>query len=315
MINKTQEEVTAKWKSLDTEHPLVSIKCLAYNHEKFIAQAMDGFLMQETDFPFEVIVHDDASKDKTADILREYEKKFPLIVKPVYQTENQYSKQDGSLTRAANAPLKGKYIAECEGDDYWIDPHKLQLQVDFLESHPDYAMTFHDAEIKNELGENSTESVYPQLEDRDYSATEIFEKWTIPTASMVYKREVFDYPIQNIFNILNGDLFHVEKCAHTGKIRCFNKKMSVYRIQPSGLTWDTSRNIQRLREYPAHFMEAKCDFPKINRRVINRAICKSMANAWDYVSLKTKIYYFFKSMTLAPKFFFKILYRNKFSAK
>lgn len=110
MINKTQEEITAKWKSLDTEHPLVSIKCLTYNHEKFIAQTMDGFLIQETDFPFEIIVHDDASTDKTADILREYEKKFPLIVKPVYETENQYKKQDGSLTRAANAPLKGKYI-------------------------------------------------------------------------------------------------------------------------------------------------------------------------------------------------------------
>jgi glycosyltransferase involved in cell wall biosynthesis len=118
MINKTQEEVTAKWKSLDTNHPLVSIKCLTYNHEKFIAQTMDGFLIQETDFPFEIIVHDDASTDKTADILREYEKKFPLIVKPVYETENQYKKQDGSLTRAANAPLKGKYIANCEGDDY-----------------------------------------------------------------------------------------------------------------------------------------------------------------------------------------------------
>ena len=315
MIKKTQEEVTAKWKSLDTEHPLVSIKCLAYNHEKFIAQTMDGFLMQETDFPFEVIVHDDASTDKTADILREYERKFPLIVKPVYQTENQYSKQDGSLTRAANAPLKGKYIAECEGDDYWIDPNKLQLQVDFLESHPEYAMTFHDAEIKNELGSDLKSPVYPPMEDRDYSPTEIFQKWTIPTASIVYKREVLDYPIKNIFNILNNDIFHMEKCAHLGKVRCFNKKMSVYRLQPSGVTWDTSKKIQRLKEYPAHLMELKLDFPKINRRVINRAISVTFVNAWDYVDTKTKIYYFFKGLTLAPKTFLRKLIRKKFSHK
>lgn len=315
MINKTQEEVIAKWKSLDTNHPLVSIKCLTYNHEKYIAQAMDGFLMQETDFPFEVIVHDDASTDRTADILREYEKKYPLIVKPIYETENLYSKQDGSLTRAANAPLKGKYIAMCEGDDYWIDPHKLQIQVDFLESHPDYSTAFHDAEILTEPGMPPVDSVYPPMEDRDYSATEIFEKWTIPMASLIYRREVLDYPIKNIFNILNGDLFLTEKCAHTGKVRCFNRKMSVYRIQPSGVTWDTSKKIQRLKEYPAHLMELKVDFPKIDRRILNRAICGTFVNAWDYIDTKTRIYYFFKGLTLAPKTFLRKLFRKIFSHK
>lgn len=315
MINKTQEEVTAKWKSLDTEHPLISIKCLAYNHEKYIEQAMDGFLMQETDFPFEVIVHDDASTDRTADILREYEKKFPLIVKPIYETENQYSKQDGSVTRITNAHLKGKYIANCEGDDYWINPYKLQTQIDFLESHPDYSTTFHDAEILTEPGMPPIDSVYPQMEDREYSATEIFEKWTIPTASLVYRREVIDYPIKNIFNILNGDIFLVEKCAHTGKVHCINKKMSVYRIQPSGVTWDQSKKVQRLKEYPAHLMELKRNFPKIDQRIISRHICTSFINAWDYIDTKTKIYYFFKGLTLAPKTFLRKLFRKIFSRK
>lgn len=315
MINKTQEEVTAKWKSLDTEHPLVSIKCLAYNHEKYIEQAMDGFLMQETDFPFEVIVHDDASTDRTADILREYEKKFPLIVKPIYETENQYSKQDGSVTRITNAHLKGKYIANCEGDDYWIDPYKLQTQIDFLESHPDYSTTFHDAEILTEPGMPPIDSIYPQMEDREYSATEIFEKWTIPTASLVYRREVIDYPIKNIFNILNGDIFLAEACAHTGMVRCFNKKMSVYRIQPNGFTWDQSKKVQRLKEYPAHLMELKRNFPKIDQRIISRHICTSFINAWDYIDTKTKIYYFFKGLTLAPKTFLRKLFRKIFSRK
>lgn len=187
MLNKTQEEITANWKSLDTEHPLVSVKCLAFNQEKYIAQTLDGFLIQETDFPFEVIVHDDASTDKTADILREYEKKYPLIVKPVYQTENQYSKRDGSLTRAANAPLKGKYVAECEGDDYWTDPCKLQRQVDFLERHEDYSLS---AENANVLYTNTNVILPFSIEpEHNVSLDDILIRRRFPTASVIYRRK------------------------------------------------------------------------------------------------------------------------------
>ena len=112
---------------------LVSICCITYNHEKYIRDAIEGFLMQKTDFPFEVLIHDDASTDGTADIIREYETKYPDIIKPIYQTENQYSKGI-KISATYNYPrAKGKYIALCEGDDYWIDPYKLQKQVDFLE--------------------------------------------------------------------------------------------------------------------------------------------------------------------------------------
>ena len=112
---------------------------------------------------------------------------------------------------------------------------------------------------------------------------------------------------------MNGDIFLVEKCAHMGKIRCFNKKMSVYRRQPGGVTWDKEKQIQRIKEYPAHLMELKLNFPKINSRVISRAICHTLVNAWDYVDTKTKIYYFFKGMTLAPRTFLKKLYRKNHS--
>lgn len=187
MLNKTQEEITAKWKCQDIKHPLVSIKCLAFNHEKYIAQALDGFLMQETDFPFEAIVHDDASTDKTADIIREYQKKYPLIIKPVFQTENQYSKRDGSLTRASNAPLKGKYVAVCEGDDYWTDPKKLQRQVDFLESHPEYSLSTENANVlytnTNVVQPFSTEP------EHDVSMDDLLIRRRFPTASVVYRRE------------------------------------------------------------------------------------------------------------------------------
>ncbi|MBO4828839.1 MAG: glycosyltransferase [Fibrobacter sp.] len=186
MLNKFQEEITANWKSMDTEHPLVSIKCLAFNQEEYIAQTMDGFLMQETNFPFEIIVHDDASTDKTADILREYEKKYPLIVKPIYQTENQYSKRDGSLTRASNAPLKGKYVAECEGDDYWTDPNKLQRQVDFLESHPDYSLSAENGNIL--FTETGVIQPFSNEPERDFSLDDLLIRRRFPTASVLFSR-------------------------------------------------------------------------------------------------------------------------------
>ena len=113
---------------------MVSICCATYNHAPCIRQCLEGFVMQRTNFKFEVLIHDDASTDGTADIIREYEAKYPSIIKPIYQTENQYSK-GMSISATFNWPrAKGKYIAQCEGDDYWIDPLKLQKQVDLLES-------------------------------------------------------------------------------------------------------------------------------------------------------------------------------------
>lgn len=126
------------------DKPLVSIKCLVYNHAPFLRQCLDGFVMQKTNFRFEAIVHDDASTDGSAGIIREYAEKYPDIIKPIYENENQYSKRDGSLNRILNKHLTGKYIAFCEGDDYWTDPCKLQKQVDFMETHPDFAVCTHD---------------------------------------------------------------------------------------------------------------------------------------------------------------------------
>lgn len=119
------------------ERPLVSIYCLAYNHENYIRRCLDGFLKQKTDFLFEVIVHDDASSDNTAQILREYEEKYPHIIRPIYQTENQFSLGVNPIEKFIFPVVRGKYIAVCEGDDYWTDSDKLNSQIKMLESHPD----------------------------------------------------------------------------------------------------------------------------------------------------------------------------------
>lgn len=105
--------------------PLVSISCITYNHDNYIREAIEGFLMQKTTFPVEILIHDDASTDNTATIIKEYEIKYPQLIKPIYQTENQYSKKDGTIGRIQRGRARGKYYATCEGDDYWTDPLKL----------------------------------------------------------------------------------------------------------------------------------------------------------------------------------------------
>jgi glycosyltransferase involved in cell wall biosynthesis len=123
---------------MSNQLPLVSVICPTYNHEKFISQALNGFVIQQTTFPFEIIVHDDASTDGTVNIVKEYEAKYPHFFANIYQTENQLSKDIASVTKITFAAARGKYIAICEGDDYWKDPDKLQKQIDFLEQNDTY---------------------------------------------------------------------------------------------------------------------------------------------------------------------------------
>lgn len=113
--------------------PLVSICCTTYNHGKFIQDAIEGFLMQKTNFPIEIIIHDDASTDNTATIVKQYAEKHPGLIITILQTINQYSQGIKPWPNFVFPKARGKYIALCEGDDYWTDPLKLQKQVDFLE--------------------------------------------------------------------------------------------------------------------------------------------------------------------------------------
>ena len=134
-------------------NPLVSIVSLTYNHEKFIRRALESFIMQKTNFEYEIIIHDDASTDNTQQIIREYKKKYPEIIKPILQEENQKSKGSGIVTKTAYSAARGKYIALCEGDDYWTDPLKLQKQVEFLENNIEYVGCYHKAQLINEIDE------------------------------------------------------------------------------------------------------------------------------------------------------------------
>ena len=131
------------WTETD-QTPKVSVICTVYNHEKYIRDTLNGFLIQQTAFPFEVLVHDDASTDNTTTIIREYAHKYPNIIIPIIQTENQYSKGNNwGHPKTINPHIRGKYVALCEGDDYWTDSNKLQKQISYMEANPDCSMTFH----------------------------------------------------------------------------------------------------------------------------------------------------------------------------
>ena len=120
--------------------PLVSICCITYNHERYIRDALEGFLMQKTQFPYDIIIYDDASTDDTSRIIKEYVDSRPDLISPILQTENRYSKGENPFLKYIVPRLTSKYIAICEGDDFWTDPLKLQKQVDYLQSNPDYRM-------------------------------------------------------------------------------------------------------------------------------------------------------------------------------
>lgn len=121
--------------------PLVSVLCVTYNHANYIKACLEGFVKQKCDFQFEVLIHDDASTDGTQEIIKEYWEKYPEIIKPILQTENQWSKKAGGINLRFNYPrAKGKYLALCDGDDFWIDEQKLQKQVTFLENNPDFSL-------------------------------------------------------------------------------------------------------------------------------------------------------------------------------
>ena len=212
MIDRTQEDIVRNWPK-NWVVPVVSIQCITFNQEAYIAQALDSFLMQETTFPFQVVVHDDASTDNTPNIIREYEAKYPLIIKPIYEVENQYSKHDGSLGNVLKPCLTGRFVAFCEGDDYWINPLKLQKQVDFLLANPDCSMCFHRAELKFEKDGLSCNLKCDDIECREYAPKEMLEKWIVPTASVVLRRECLDYSIKGENRVLNGDIFIVLSCA------------------------------------------------------------------------------------------------------
>ena len=284
---------------------LVSVRCISYNHAPYIKDCMNGFTMQETNFPYVCVIDDDASTDGEPEVINNYlAENFNLDDEDVVRKEetddyhmifaqhkinkncffavyflnyNHYSIKKSRDKYVAKYIDGVKYMAICEGDDYWIDPLKLQKQVNYLESHPDYSMCFHRAHILKEY-ECVVGLKCDNIDDREYNANELLEYWKVPTASILERREVLD--VKNIMEerILNGDIIQVLNCAKIGKIRGMSDVMSVYRVQNSGVTYDKSMKKYRTLRYPAHFEFIKDNYPFLKSSIINQKIARAYMN-------------------------------------
>ena len=265
---------------------IVSIICVTYNHEPYIRQCLEGFVMQKTDFAFEVLIHDDASTDKTADIIREYEAKYPDLIKPIYQIENQYSK-GVKINAIYNYPrAKGKYIAFCEGDDYWIDPLKLQKQVDFLEANPEYSATFSNLIISDERQTNITKRLTSYIK-REYNLFDVLSGMMFGIQNICMRKEVCFYA--SSLNVRsNGDFKIYYSCALHGKIYRLDGSFAVYRLTGKGVASSRSKEEQFISEIKERYdFQKQLNFP--------------LPNALIYSQVKTILQYLkFNGLTSLP---------------
>ena len=230
---------------------LVAIRCTVYNHEPYLRDCLEGFVMQKTNFRFVAVVHDDCSTDNSVAIIREYAEKYPDIIKPIYETENQWSKHDGSLGRIMNAAIDAtgaKYIAMCEGDDYWTDPYKLQKQVDILQADETLMVCCTDCSVVDnhsvQLKEKRGGVVKDDIPGR-YNLRDFFrDNHQYPTLSVVYRnthtKEVREKHAHTA-NAFLGDwtlwicLMIYGDMYYTGEVTC------AYRINPTSVTHTVNR--------------------------------------------------------------------------
>ena len=219
----------------------VSVYCITYNHEKYIRDALEGIVKQKTNFRYEVFVHDDASTDNTQEIVKEYAKKYPGIIFPILQTENQYSQGIHIFKTHILPKMNGEYIAICEGDDYWIDEYKIQKQVDFLDNNSEYSACVHNSLVLD-LKKHESRLFNSAYEDYDLKIEHVLTEGgsDYQTASLMYRKKFAD----EIFYTKTPDFFSKAKgfgdyplaiyLTLSGKVRYFSEIMSAYRVGVCG---------------------------------------------------------------------------------
>lgn len=247
---------------------MVSIVCNTYNHEKYIADALDGFISQKTNFPIEILVMDDASTDGTADIIREYEKKYPEIIKPIYHTVNQWSRGLGPVRQNRDRAI-GKYVAMCEGDDYWIDEYKLQKQVDYMEAHPDCSFCFTNGYLCYGNNEPTEKKLIPwaktaivKKKSYIYDAGEVELLGSIPTCSFMWRNGLSMLPVSD--NAFQGDaLLKISMTSH-GYAYFIDEPLVIYRRgNNNSATGVWEKNPDNYAKYSDRFINMFLELSKI----------------------------------------------------
>lgn len=279
--------------------PFVAIRCMTYNHAPYITDAMNGFCMQKTNFPYVAIIIDDASTDGGPEIIKDYlNNHFDMPNARRWETEdaffievqhqenincwfaviflkyNFYQRRKSKEYLYDEWEKHVQYSALCEGDDFWTAQNKLQKQIDFLKSNPEYSMCFHSTKIQNETN-NLPSTCCDCILDKDYTANEIMTRWIVSTNSMVFRREIYDYKMVGTERILNEDTTIKLRCASCGKIRGFSDTMSTYRINNGGVTQDPTKQTARLKKFPDHYVFLRDNFPIVSRKIINNYLGSS----------------------------------------
>ncbi len=225
-------------------NPIVTIICLTFNQEQYVRDCLEGFLSQQTTFPYEVLIYDDASTDSTPAIIREYVSKYPSIFKPTFYTTNNYSQGLGFVGLYTGIKeAKGKYVAYCEGDDYWTDPHKLQKQVGFLDKNPQYVICAHETLVKNEvyptidgkLYSSFTNNMFVSTTKKHYTINDSFTGNIFHISSMMYRNHPFTLPSW-LPSISACDMVLYMILAQVGDIYVLPGVMSIYRGHINSLT-------------------------------------------------------------------------------
>jgi len=281
------------------ENIVVSVLCHTFNHSDFIQKALDGFIMQKTDFNFEICIHDDASTDGTQDIIKQYALKYPDLIKPIYQSINQYS-QGKSVYEINRTRAKGKYIAICEGDDYWIDSSKLQKQVEILDNDPKCSCVGHACYIQNTRNPFARKIWRIGSKVRVLSVTEIIENRgsVFPFHSFMFRNETIEMP--DFFKSFKvGDVTRLMYFSLIGHVVFIPNAMSVYRVGVD-LSWNqrVRMNTQKIIE---HYQSEIQFFKDINtytnheydesvNKVINRLEYIMLVRKRDFETIKQNKY-------------------------
>lgn len=293
---------------------LVSILCMTYNHKSYIQDALESFLEQKVNFKYEIIIHDDASTDGTAEVIKSYEQKYPNLIKGIYEVENQYNRMIWLLYSFIQNVCKGEYVAICEGDDYWIDFHKLQMQVEYLEAYSECVLTVHNAFKKN-YRDDTIKAMCPYENEGVLSSKEVIlqNRESTPTASMVLRRSAMDMDLNSFFVKVGavGDYPLMLYLLKKGTIFYFNKVMSVYRYMHTN-SWSEIQNGKNNLKLFLHVMEM-IDFlmnynvytdAKYEKYIISRIhiyIEYLLSDIFEYKTPKGSFEYFLKLCGLYDK--------------
>lgn len=273
---------------------MVSIDCITYNHEKYIAEAIESFLNQKTNFKYEILIYDDASTDRTPEIIKKYQQQYPDIIKPIFQHENQFSKGVKRISAKFNHPrARGKYIALCEGDDYWNDVNKLQEQVEYMESNLKCGMCFHAADIIH-IGRGKIDEIRPYDNDCIAKTEDIIlgDGGYIATNSILYRKDIMSNPPDFYINSFVGD-YPLQIFTSTLEYAYYiNKVMSVYRVGDeeswSNMNRDKNNTCEKFIETRKNVAKMLKEFNSYSNGKYSSTIEKKILRDEILILIKTK---------------------------